>query len=164
MADSSPTTVLSIFAPLPPCELLSLASSYFPHIYVGDALHKHLDRIIPALVTALETSDDLDCIQCAKDVVLNVQGEPGPSFLIEELVKSSRDNNPKRRAAAMLLMYAFCSKTTVELTEHVPQLIIVTTEALNDRSDDVCEKAWLALEAVIKVIIFNGCHITLSVD
>ena len=117
----------------------------------GDALHKHLDRIIPALITSLETVGDPDSVQSAEGVVLNVRGEPGPSFLIEELVKSARDTKPERRAAAMLLMYAFCARSSADLTEHVPQLIIFTAEALNDPSDEVCEKAWLALEAVVKV-------------
>lgn len=51
----------------------------------------------------------------------------------------------------MGLLQAMCAKSPVDLGEHMPQLIIFTTEALNDPSDAVCEKAWLALEALVKV-------------
>lgn len=53
----------------------------------------------------------------------------------------------------MGLLQAMCAKSPVDLNEHVPQLMIFTTEALNDPSDAVCEKAWLALEALVKVSI-----------
>ena len=77
----------------------------------------------------------------------------GPALLIEELVKASRSLRERERVAAMTLMLALCDRSTAELTEHFPQLLIFTTEALNDPSDSVCEKAWLALEATVKVVL-----------
>ncbi len=75
----------------------------------------------------------------------------GYSFLIEELVKCCRDNRPDVRGVAMRLLCTLCSKSTAPLTEHIPHLMIFTTESLNDPSDPVCEYAWLALEAIVKV-------------
>ena len=51
----------------------------------------------------------------------------------------------------MGLMLALCSKAQTDITEHVPQLMIFTTESLNDPVDLVCERAWLALDAIVKV-------------
>jgi len=84
--------------------------------------------------------------------VLSVKKEPGPAFLIEELVKCSQAAKPEERAASMHLVYTLCGRSSSDLSEHVSQLIIFTTETLNDPSDEVCEKAWLGLDAVIKVM------------
>jgi hypothetical protein len=117
----------------------------------GESLNKHLNRIIPALIGALVGSHDEGLLQSAEEVVLSVQKDPGPAFLIEELVKCCRDANPEVRAAAMQLLHVLCRKSAADLTEHIPQLMIFTTEALNDPSDGVCEGAWLGLEALVKV-------------
>ena len=79
------------------------------------------------------------------------QAEPGPAILIEELVKAAKRESPDTRAAAMGLLQAMCSRSSVDLREHLPHLIIFTTEAFNDPSDLMCERAWLSLEALVKV-------------
>lgn len=117
----------------------------------GESLNKHLNRIIPSLIGALEGSCDEEVLQAAEEVVLSVQKEPGPAFLIEELVKCCRDSRPGMRAAAMRLLHTLCRRSSADLTEHTPQLLIFTTEALNDPSDEVCEAAWMGLEAIVKV-------------
>ncbi len=93
--------------------------------------------------------------QSAEDVVLSVTKEPGPAFLIEELVKGSKFTKPEMRAVSMHLVYTLCGRSSADLSEHVSQLIIFTTEMLNDPSEEVCVKAWLGLDAVVKV---RGCH------
>ena len=86
-------------------------------------------------------------------MVLSVRNEPGPAILIEVLVRSSQSMKEEERVATMTLILALCSRSTAELGEHLPQLLIFTAEALNDPSDGVCEKAWLALEATVKVVV-----------
>ena len=120
---------------------------------MGDALHKHLNYIIPALINSLEKGGDPDVSEQAEGVILSVTTEPGPAMLIEELVKASRSFREGERAATMSLVLALCSKSSAELTEHLPQLLIFTAEALNDPSESVCERAWLALEATVKVVM-----------
>lgn len=127
-------------------------SSYSLYSSIGEALHKHLVRIIPALISSLESNDNQDDWQSAEGVILSVQTEPGPSHLIEELTKSAGSGKAETRVAVMGLMLILCSKTQADLTEHVPQLMIFTTECLNDPVDLVCEKAWLSLDAVVKVL------------
>lgn len=98
-----------------------------------------------------------DSAQSAEGVVLSVQGEPGPSHLLEQLVKAARDTKLDRREAAMTLLHAFCGKSPADISDHVSQLIIFTTEALNDPSETVCVEAWLALEALVKVNHMGTC-------
>ena len=110
-----------------------------------------MNRIIPALINALEGSHDEEMWQSAEEVVLSVQKDPGPSILIEELIKCCQVNRPEVRGVAMYLLHILCSKSTASLAENLPHLMIFTTESLNDPSDFVCEHAWLALDAVVKV-------------
>ena len=84
-------------------------------------------------------------------MVLSVRNEPGPANLIEELFKAGRSGSPERRVASLSLLYCLCSQSAADLTDHLPQLMIFTTEALNDPDDTACEKAWLGLDAVVKV-------------
>ena len=131
--------------------------SDFLFCLLGDALHKHLDRIIPALISSMEKNSagagDSEVVEHAEGVVLSVKNEPGPAVLIEELIKASQSLRKEERVAAMKLVLAFCSRSSADLTEHLPQLLIFTTEALNDPSEGVCENAWLALEATVKVVM-----------
>ena len=53
----------------------------------------------------------------------------------------------------MGLLQVMCGRSTADITEHVPHLIIFVTEAFNDTSDDVCERAWFSLEALVKVCV-----------
>ena len=68
-------------------------------------------------------------------------------------MKAAKKESPETRAAAMGLLLAMCSRSSADLSEHVPQLIIFVTEAFNDPSDPVCERAWLSLEALVKVLV-----------
>lgn len=120
-------------------------------VAAGEALYKHLSCIIPALIDSLKGTTDGEMWAAAEGVVLSVQGEPGPSILIEQLCKAAQDGGPDTRTAAMALLYTLCGRSTASLTEHIPHLLIFTTESLNDPSEPMCEKAWLALEATVKV-------------
>lgn len=51
----------------------------------GDALHKHLDRIIPALISSLEGNEDPATIEHAEGVVLSVKTEPGEGVVMKVL-------------------------------------------------------------------------------
>ena len=84
-------------------------------------------------------------------VVLSVLVEPGPSILLNQLTKEASHSLPEHRAVAMGLLLALAARSTAELTGHIPQLITFSTETMNDPSDLVTERAWLTLEATIKV-------------
>ena len=66
-------------------------------------------------------------------------------------MKAAKKETPQTRAAAMGLLEVMCRQSAADITEHIPHLIIFVTESLNDPSDPVCEKAWLSLEALVKV-------------
>ena len=90
-------------------------------------------------------------------VVLSIQEEPGLSVLVEELFKVGRHTSDSRRHAALLLLEALCSRCRTNLNEHVAQLIIFTTESLADKSQEVCESGWTALEALVTKVHVHTC-------
>ena len=49
------------------------------------------------------------------------------------------------------LLLAMAARSSTDLSEQIPQLLIFSTEAMNSRSDSVATRAWLTLEATIKV-------------
>jgi hypothetical protein len=123
----------------------------------GQALYKHLPRVIPALVSSLQNAKEMEeNFEDAVGVVLSVREEPGVGFLIEELFKAGRATKDSKRGVAMMLFEAFCSKTTIDLSEHVSQLLIFSLETFTDQNEIVCERAWLALEALVTKVIPSG--------
>ena len=119
----------------------------------GEALHRHLSSIVPALIRSLKDQEELES---AYSVVLCVQEEPGPSILLQELFQaaaSGQVDDGAARLTAMSFLLVMCEKSPANLTEHVPQLLAFTIRALNDPLDAVCEKAWLTLDAVVKVCV-----------
>ena len=101
--------------------------------------------------------------EAAVGVVLSVSQEPGVAILIEELFKAGRSKKESIRAAAMMLFEAFCSKSTANLVDHTPQLLIFATESLTNPNESVCERAWLALEAIVTKVtaLLSYCGIIL---
>ena len=117
----------------------------------GEALNKHLDRIIPALTASLRGTCDQQTWEAAEGVVLSVSEEPGLSGLIEELLKEVQEGEQQSKVAAMRLLNALCARSTAELAEHIPRLISFCTLLLNDQTPELCEAGWGALDAIVKV-------------
>ncbi|XP_019853006.1 PREDICTED: eIF-2-alpha kinase activator GCN1 isoform X2 [Amphimedon queenslandica] len=127
---------------------LSLLSSV-----AGHSIYKYLNKVIQAIVTALQKKDQVDDnLPYAVDVVLSITEEPGVSLLIDELLIGRKSSHGKRVASLMLLR-SFCSETKADLKDHTPQLLIYSIEALADNNDAVCEWAWLTLEAIVTKVI-----------
>eukprot|EP00731_Ephydatia_muelleri_P027538 Em0019g411a len=116
----------------------------------GEALNKHLDRIIPALTASLQGTCDQQTWEAAEGVVLSVSEEPGLTGLIEELLAEVQEGELQSKVAALRLLNALCARSTAELAEHVPRLISFCTLLLNDQTPELCEAGWCALDAIVK--------------
>ena len=61
---------------------------------IGEALNKHLPKILPALLTSLadsyETADQTQNLEYAQPVVLSVTDEIGVSYVIDILLEKCR--------------------------------------------------------------------------
>ncbi len=115
----------------------------------GEALHRHLSRILPALLRALSdshgTPEEAEIRSHAQSVVLAVsddESDLGIGTVMEELLGACGKSKPvgtKRAAVAMLR--CFCGQTKVDYSQYVPQLIrtliLLFTEDDEVRSTDI---------------------------
>ena len=136
----------------------------------GEALHRHLTKILPALISALaEQSAKQQEVEMefAEAVVLSVsdaESDLGISCIMEELLTASnfkRDehNRPKtdemtlfKQRAAITLLCSFCKDTKCDYSQYVPQLIRVLILLFTSRDQVILEQSWNALNYVTKTL------------
>lgn len=92
---------------------------------------------------------DVQTFEAAEGVVLSVKEEPGVAILIEELFKMGQLEDVATRASAVKLLQVLCSRSSADLLDHTPQLVVYVTECLGDPEEDVCIRAWDALSALV---------------
>ncbi|KAG7307028.1 hypothetical protein JYU34_007159 [Plutella xylostella] len=130
----------------------------------GDALARHLPRVLPALLLALQaargTPHEAKELDYCRDALLPVTDEAGVRSIIDALLEACRaptgPGSPagaadKQRAAAALLC-AFVSHSRADLAPYVPQLLrgLLLLFVSDDR--DVVQMAWEALSALTKTL------------
>jgi len=122
----------------------------------GEALNKHLARILPALLTSLaeshSTPEETVELGYAQAVVLSVQDETGLSFVMDILLDNCKSKDSVTRRGAVTLLHAFCDKTKTDYSEYVPQLIRSLILLFTDSDHGVLVEAWNALSAVTKTL------------
>merc|ERR1719510_244629 len=133
----------------------------------GDALHRHLSKIMPAMLQALadahgDSALEADLQDHAQAVVLSVhddEDEVGLSCIMDELLGACSHGQPSDgkqyisyQRAAVTLLHLFCRDTKMDYSGYVPQLI--RTIILLFTSDDsiILQEAWNALTAVTKTL------------
>ena len=134
----------------------------------GEALHRHLPKILPALINALSNCDtDPQELEFAEAVVLSVSdddSEVGVSCIMEELLsaanfKRDENNRPKcdeatlsKQRAAITLLASFCRDTKCDFSQYVAQLIRVFILLFTSKDSVVLSQAWNALNSVTKTL------------
>ena len=137
----------------PPVNMKALASV---GPVAGDALHRHLVKIMPALISSIAQAhpNEAESLSYAQAVVLSVSDEnddAGLSYIMDELLSvcGQTDDAESRRAAVMLL-HVFCKDTKMDISGYVPQLIRCLILMFNDKDQTTLQEAWNALLAVTK--------------
>ena len=134
----------------------------------GEALHRHLPKILPALISALAQSTiNPQELEFAEAVVLSVsddESDLGISIVMEELMSASnfkRDegNRPKvdeaslgKQRAAITLLASFCKDTKCDFSQYVPQLIRTLILLFTSQDPVVLNQSWNALNSVTKTL------------
>lgn len=123
----------------------------------GDALSKHLGKILPALLTtygaALDTPRQQQELEYCQVVVLSVTEEAGVRCLVDQLLEGARQ--PSTRRAAVSLLCAFCSHTKADLGPHVQQLLRDLLLLFTDSNPHVLQLSAETLAAVTKTLDTN---------
>ncbi|XP_076367337.1 lethal (3) 80Fj isoform X2 [Tachypleus tridentatus] len=126
----------------------------------GEALTKHLNKVLPALLSAL--SDALDTpkeqqeTEYCQAVVLSVQDDLGVRTIIDYLLEAARNGSTSYRRAAVALLSIFCSNTKANYSTHVSQLLRGLIHLFTDNNPHVLNLSCEALNSVTKTLDTAG--------
>ena len=134
----------------------------------GEALHRHLSRILPAILQALAaahgTPEEAEQQEFATTVVLSVSDNEdedgaadaiGISTVMDELFAGCKAKHIELRRAAVTLLHAFCAESKADYSQYVPQLIRTLILMFTEEDPIVLSQAWNALSAVTKTLDAN---------
>ncbi|QQP36061.1 Uncharacterized protein FKW44_021038 [Caligus rogercresseyi] len=123
----------------------------------GEALHRHLPRILPALMTAMSGVEgrlsESQELGYAVTVILSVnddEDDTGVSIIMEECISACKSDKLPTKTTAVLLLHAFCSQTKTDILQYVPQLIRSLMHLFTESDEVILQEAWNTLNAVTK--------------
>ncbi|XP_067680434.1 stalled ribosome sensor GCN1-like [Haliotis asinina] len=144
-----PYLIPQLISPPVNTKALSLLTSV-----AGDALTRHLGKILPALMTALSekagTPDEEQELSYCRTVVLSVEDEVGVRTIMEDLLSASQMSDANMCASAVTILHAFCKQTELDFSEYVPQLLRGLIYLFTRTEDNILLAAWNCLDAVTK--------------
>nr|XP_014345196.1 PREDICTED: translational activator GCN1 [Latimeria chalumnae] len=120
----------------------------------GDSLTRHLNVILPAIMTALKEKlgtpeGQLELLNC-QTMILSVEDEIGQRIILEDLLEATRNAEVGMRQAAAIILNTYCSKTKSDYSAHVKSLVSGLIRLFNDTDEVVLNESWDALSAVTK--------------
>lgn len=144
-----PYLVPQLTAPPANTKALSILASV-----AGDSLNKYLPKILPALQTALASSngtqDETQQLEYCQAVILSVVDDAGIRTVIDTLLESTKHESADQRRAAATLLCAFCANSRAQYISHVPQLYRGLIHLCIDTNKEVLQMTWEALNAITK--------------
>ncbi|GFR94655.1 GCN1 general control of amino-acid synthesis 1-like 1 [Elysia marginata] len=157
-----PYLVPQLTAPPVNTQALSLLSSV-----AGEALTKHLSKILPALMSSLSdsfgTPEEAQELDYCKSVVLSVEDEMGVRTIMEDLLSVVTHNTDAPVCTAgVLILHTFCANTTVDVSDYLPQLFRGLIGLFARTDDRLILSAWNCLDAIAKKVDMSRVdeHIT----
>ncbi|XP_037092852.1 eIF-2-alpha kinase activator GCN1-like [Pollicipes pollicipes] len=152
-----PYMVPQLTAPPVNTKALSILASV-----AGDALTRHLGRILPALMSAMGAAEAgepaAEQAGYCESVILSVLEPGGVRTVVDELLEATRAGSLPRRRAAVALLASFCGQTRADYEQHVPQLLRGLTHLFIDEDERLLQSAWEGLSAVIKRLELDDEH------
>ncbi|KAK7475223.1 hypothetical protein BaRGS_00033527, partial [Batillaria attramentaria] len=152
-----PYLIPQLTAPPVNTKALSLLTSV-----AGDALTKHLGKILPALLSSLSskrgTPDEEQELEYCKKVVLSVHDDIGVRTIMEDLLATTATTSTTAASeesvaqswAAVTMLQAFCSQSQADYTEYVPQLFRGLIQLFVQTDQQLLIAAWTCLDAITK--------------
>ncbi|XP_067000438.2 stalled ribosome sensor GCN1-like [Anabrus simplex] len=122
----------------------------------GEALTRYLDKILPALLTAVYNSkgspQEVQELDHCQAVVLSILDEAGVQALVDHLLESSRRGCVGMRLASLTLLCTFCKFTRADYSQCVPRLFRGLIPLFTDSCPEVLLVTWECLSAVTKTL------------
>ncbi|KAM9331114.1 stalled ribosome sensor GCN1 isoform 2-T2 [Gastrophryne carolinensis] len=120
----------------------------------GDALTKHLNVILPAVMTALKsqlgTENEQSELSNCQAVILSVEDDVGQRIVIDDLLEATRSSDVGMRQAAVIILNTYCAKTKADYSAHIRSLMSGLMRLFNDTNSVVLNESWDALNAITK--------------
>lgn len=120
----------------------------------GDVLSKHLNKILPALLSSLSnaigTPKEEEELGYCESVVLSVTDDLGTNTILNELLSSANSSSSVTCCAAVNILKAFCSKTKADYSSYYPQLLRALIALFARTDHKVLLAAWKCLDAITK--------------
>ncbi|KAK3760896.1 hypothetical protein RRG08_042111 [Elysia crispata] len=147
-----PYLVPQLTAPPVNTQALSLLSSV-----AGEALTKHLGKILPALMSSLSesfgTPEEAQELEYCKSVVLSVEDEMGVRTIMEDLLSVVTHNTDAPVCTAgVLILHTFCANTTEDVSDYLPQLFRGLIGLFARTDERLILSAWNCLDAIAKKV------------
>ncbi|XP_053325705.1 eIF-2-alpha kinase activator GCN1 [Spea bombifrons] len=120
----------------------------------GDALTRHLNVILPAVMSALKAqlgtdNEQVELANC-QAVILSVEDDAGQRIVIEDLLEATRSSDVGMRQAAAVILNMYCAKTKADYSAHLRNLVSGLLRLFNDSNSVVLNESWDALSAITK--------------
>lgn len=120
----------------------------------GDSLTRHLHRILPALLGALEAAQDTPNaaqeMEYCRGTLLPVTDDTGVRTVIDSLLDTVRGPSEPRRVAAAALLCSYVMYTRADLSLYLSQLLRGLILLLNGEERPGVQMAWEALVVLTK--------------
>lgn len=123
----------------------------------GEALTRHLSKILPALLSSLSskrgTPEEEQELEYCKKVVLSVTDEIGVRTIMEDLLSNINNavpDNAKQSWAVVTMLQTFCSSTSADFSEYIPQLFRGLIQLFVQTDEQLLLAAWSCLDAITK--------------
>jgi hypothetical protein len=143
-----PYLVPQLTAPPVNTRALSLLSGV-----AGDALSKHLAKILPALLTKLsnsmDTPDEKQELEYCQSVILAVNDDIGVRTIVDYLLDGSKSTDVNVRRAAVMLITAY-SQQARNITPYVSQLLRGLIFLFTVKNESVLSVVWEAINSITK--------------
>ncbi|XP_053558036.1 eIF-2-alpha kinase activator GCN1 [Bombina bombina] len=120
----------------------------------GDALTRHLNVILPAVMSALKvhlgTDDEQAELANCQAVILSVEDDVGQRIVIDDLLEATRSSDVGMRQAAAIILNMYCAKTKGDYSAHLKSLVSGLLRLFNDNHSVVLNESWDALNSITK--------------
>ena len=119
----------------------------------GDALSKHLTKILPALLTklsnSLDTSEEKKELEYCQIVILAVNDDLGIRSNVDYLLEGTKSQDVKVRRAAVMLIHAYSCQAR-NISPYVSSLLRGLIFLFTDTQEDVLSLVWEAINSITK--------------
>jgi len=123
-------------------------------LVAGEALAKHLSRIIQAVVNHLADEKDstskAEHMAHAEELITAINDTDGVQMIIRELQDFSRSPKPNVRQVTIDLLLSFCKQSKGAYQENIDDLLRISITLFSDENEQIVNTAWDCVDVIIK--------------